>query len=327
MRTISALLLSSIALVAAGAASAAFAAVDTTPPTPVAPPAATANVLAFSPVTLDMGAMTAGQPKTLDLTITNTSGSPVTIESIKGGCGCTTVTDPPKGPIEPGASFTVQVTMDPGMKTGIALRKPVHVALTGGRVESMNIVATVKTVIKVTPEVVETLGKAGSSVPTVVLASVDGAPFRITGVTPSGAVDSAMGRDPSGSHEIAINLDAWTKAGRPATIVVSTDRPDAPSVAIPVTSAEAVSMFRLPAAPEDSARKAALESAQDSLIRDIDAGLSGSARSTQFRMRLHRATGMLFVHGSDSDIDAVRKAVSALPATSGVRESSPTPGI
>ena len=98
MRTISALLLSSIALVAAGAASAAFAAVDTTPPTPVAPPAATANVLAFSPVTLDMGAMTAGQPKTLDLTITNTSGSPVTIESIKGGCGCTKVTDPPDNP-------------------------------------------------------------------------------------------------------------------------------------------------------------------------------------------------------------------------------------
>ena len=326
MRTISALLLSSIALIAAGTASAASIA-DTTPLAPVAPVASTPNVLAFSPATLDMGEMTAGQPKTLELTITNTSGSPVTIESIKGGCGCTTVTDPPKGPIEPGASFTVQVTMDPGMKTGIALRKPVHVALTGGRVESMNIVATVKTVIKVTPEVVETLGKAGSSVPTVVLASVDGAPFRITGVTPSGAADGAMGRDPSGSHEIAINLDAWTKAGRPATIVVSTDRPDAPSVAIPVTSAEAVSMFRLPAAPEDSARKAALESAQDSLIRDIDAGLSGSARSTQFRMRLHRETGMLFVHGSDSDIDAVRKAVRALPATSGVRESSPTPGI
>lgn len=324
MRTISALLVFSIALVAAGTASAASAA-DTSP-APVAPPAATSTVLAFSPSTLDMGEMTAGQPKTLDLTITNTSGSPVTIESIKGGCGCTKVTDPPKEPIAPGASFTVQVTMDPGMKTGIALRKPVHVALTGGRVESMNIVATVKTVIKVTPEVVETLGKAGPSVPTVVLASVDGAAFRITGVTPSGTVDGAIGRDPSGSHEIAFNVDAWTKAGRPATIVIMTDRPDAPSVAIPVKAAEAVSMFRLPAAPEDSARKAALESAQDSLIRDIDAGLSGSTRSAQFRMRLHRETGMLFVHGSDGDLTAVRKAVRALPATSGVRESSPTPG-
>jgi hypothetical protein len=326
MRPIPALLLSSLAL-AAGTASAAAASTSATPPAPAVSPAVTPNALAFSPATLDMGEMTAGQPKTLDLTITNTSDTPVTIDSIKGGCGCTKVTDPPKGPIAPGASFTVQVTMDPGMKTGIALRKPVHVALAGGRVESMNIVATVKTVVAVTPEVIEAIGEAGSPETAVVLASVDGRPFRIIGATPPEAVDGVKGREPSASHEITVNLDGWRRAGRPATIVITTDRPDAPAVAVPVKSAEAVSMFRLPAAPEGSARKIALERAQDELIRDIDASLGSEGRSPQLRMRLHRESGMLFVHGSDGDIESVRAAVRALPAASDVRESVPAQGM
>jgi hypothetical protein len=43
-------------------------------------------------------------------------------------------------------------------------------------------------------------------------------------------------------------------------------------------------------------------------------------------MQLHRESGMLFVHGSADDIDAVRTAVKALPVDAGVRESRGEPG-
>ena len=36
---------------------------------------------------------------------------------------------PPKDPVAAGASFTVDVTMDPGTKPGVALVKPVHVTM------------------------------------------------------------------------------------------------------------------------------------------------------------------------------------------------------
>lgn len=327
MRPTTALLLSCITLIAASATAVPATAQNGSPPALVAPPKTATGTLSFSPVTLDMGEMTAGQPKTADLTITNTSDSPVTIESIKGGCGCTKVTEPPKGPIAPGGSVTVQVTMDPGLRTGIALRKPVHVTLVGGRVESMSIVATVKTVIRVDPEVVEAFGKDGKAMPTVVLSSVDAKPFQVTAAAPSGIIDLTKAQSPADRHELAVNVEAWARAGRPATILLSTDRADAPSVAVPVKSAEAVGMFRLPAAPEGDSHRASLESAQDAIIREIDAGLGAERRSPQLRIRLHRETGMLFVHGSELDLDAVRDAVRALPPASGVRESSPAPGM
>jgi hypothetical protein len=43
-------------------------------------------------------------------------------------------------------------------------------------------------------------------------------------------------------------------------------------------------------------------------------------------MKLHRETGMLFVHGTVAEVDAVREAVRTLPASAGIRESHPTAG-
>jgi hypothetical protein len=42
-------------------------------------------------------------------------------------------------------------------------------------------------------------------------------------------------------------------------------------------------------------------------------------------MRLHRETGMLFVHGTPEDLAATREAVRALPPSSAVRESGEAP--
>ena len=207
-----------------------------------APPAATApQLLSFSPAVLDLGEMTVATPKTATVTVTNASDRPVTIEGIKAGCGCTKVSDAPKGPVAPGATFTLDITLDPGKKGGIDLAKAVHFTLGGGTVETMQIKGRVK---------------------------------------------------------------ADENAGEPGPKVV---------------------MFRLPAAAAGDGRRGAAEAEQDALLASIDRGLAGSARSGEFRMRLHRESGMLFVHGSDEDIAAVRDSVRALPAGSQVRESAGTP--
>jgi hypothetical protein len=208
-------------------------------PAPAGAAAAAPRVLRFTPETIEYGEVEAGTPVTATLTITNISNAPVTVEAIKGGCGCTTVTAPPKQPVAPGASVTVSVTMDPGTKPGASLVKPVHVTLAGGEVQSMQIKAKVK--------------------------------------------------------------------------------------GTPVHPAETVTLFRLPA-PAGDADRANVEREQDRLIRAIDARVATDARSGQFRMRLHRESGMLFVHGDAADVDAVRVAVRTLPADAGVRESKGEPG-
>jgi hypothetical protein len=278
------------------------------------------TVLRYSPETLDLGEMTVGQPKSGTLTVTNAGAAPITIESMKGGCGCTKVSDPPKAPIAPGASFSVEITLDPGKKGGVELVKPVHTVLAGGRVETIHIKARVRAVVALTPAVIDASDPSIGSA-TISLKSVDGAAFKVTGAMPAGIVDLSKADAPAMRFDLSIDLAAWEKAGRPATVVLATDREGAREIIVPVKSAEAVVMFRLPSAASDAAERASVEATQDGIIRDIDERLVGTVRSERFRMRLHRESGMLFVHGSEGDLAAVRAAVAALPSTRAVRES------
>jgi hypothetical protein len=282
----------------------------------------TLSVLRFDPPTLDLGDMLAGQPRTAILEVTNAGDQPVTVASMKGGCGCTTLGAHPSDPIAPGGSFSVAVTVDPGMRTGIALRKPVHVKLADGRVETMYVVGRVKTIIAVTPDQIEAVGSVAGATARVTLESVDGEPFAVDGSTPAGLLASKRPDGAASRFEVEFDLEAWERAGRPPSIMLSTDRADARQLAVPVKFADAVAMFRLPAAAFGSTQE---ESRQDALLHAIDAKIPEGDRSAQFRMRLHRESGMLFVHGTASDLETVRSAVRSLPAASGVRESSPSP--
>lgn len=303
-----------------------------------AAPAARPSVLRFDPPTLDLGEMIAGQPKTASLTVTNTGTAEVTVRSMKGGCGCTRLTEPPKDAIAPGESFSVEVTVDPGMRTGIELRKPVHVVLADGTSQTMYVVGRVKTVILVDPQAIDVAAAIESSVSSpakavegsaqaaqVSIESVDRAPFRVTGSSPAGILTVLAGETPSTGFELVFDHEAWRKAGRPASVSLSTDRADAREIAIPIKASDAVAMFRLPRSKGIPKAATSADAAQDTLIRAIDAGLPRGGLSKQFRMRLHRESGMLFVHGTASDLDAVRAAVRALPASSDVRESQPLP--
>ena len=286
----------------------------------VAPAPSAAGVLRYEPANLDLGEMLLGSPKSMTLAITNASGAPIEIASIKGGCGCTTVSAPPAGPIAPGASFSVEITLDPGKKAGVELVKPLHVVLADGRIDTTQIRARVKVVVSVSPEAID-LSREPRSADSIVLESVDGAAFRILGATPAGVLRLPRSDEAAKRFELSLDRAAFEAAGRPSSILIATDRDGARELAVPVKAAEAVALFRLPPAAPDAADRTALEAAQDGIVRTIDEGLPSSSRSERFRMRLHRESGMLFVHGSESEVAAIRAAVRALPTSSGVRES------
>lgn len=97
-----------------------------------------------TPETLELGELTVGTPKTVQLTVTNNGKSDITVESMKAGCGCTKISDAPRTPIAPGASFTVDVTVDPGKKGGVDLSKTMTVVFVGGQTETITIKGRVK---------------------------------------------------------------------------------------------------------------------------------------------------------------------------------------
>ena len=292
---------------------------------PAAAPVAGSHVLRFSPEVLDLGELSASTPAHATVTVTNISSQAVTVKEIKAGCGCTKTSEAPKEPVAPGASFTVQLTMDPGKRTGLEFTKAVHVILADGWKETLQLKGRVKTVLRADPAVIDLGVAADGGTPTVTLNSVDGKDFTITSVVPEGMLGSGALRSAGGRGEFRIDLAAWERAGQPSSLVLTTDRADAPEVAVPVKVSEAVAMFRLPSAAESDPKRQDIWMAQDALINRIDAGLPASVRSEDFRMRLHRESGMLFVHGSVEELKAVRKAVKALPADSGVRESTGAP--
>lgn len=310
----------------AAAALTGLAVASTARPAAVASPGVVANAAAvrtlrFSPEVLDLGELTIGTPGKATMTVTNAGDAPVAIAAIKPACGCTKVSDAPKVAVAPGASFDIEVSLDPGKKPGLHLVRKVHVELADGSTESFEIVARVKTAVRIEPAVLEASSSIDPDRMTLSLASVDGTDFAVTGVVPAGVLSPADARSTRGSISLAVDSAAWEAAGRPTTIVLTTDRADAPELVVPVRSTDAAAMFRLPAAAGGVAVRARLEAQQDALIREIDALLGAASKSPQFRMRLHRESGMLFVHGTAQDLDAVRGAVAALPASHGVRES------
>ena len=68
-------------------------------------------VVRVTPSELDLGIGEAGKPKAGKLWLINTGSAPMLIESAKVACGCTTITRFDTGPLAPGASMLVELTM------------------------------------------------------------------------------------------------------------------------------------------------------------------------------------------------------------------------
>ena len=70
-------------------------------------------VITFEKDVVDFGTVTQGSEQVRTFNFTNTGTAPLIISSIKGQCGCTTISDSwPKEAIAPGGTGSFQVTYD-----------------------------------------------------------------------------------------------------------------------------------------------------------------------------------------------------------------------
>lgn len=194
--------------------------VDPAPPT----------VLVFDPPSVEFGAMYVGKTRHATVRVTNSSDVPVLISRTIPGCSCTKATDPPKEPLAPGASFTIDVSLDGGDFGGAKLRKVVNFLIEGRPTEFLWLHGDVQKVISVSPQVLDVRSAADSEAPKVTLESARFLEFKVLGVEPAGV--ATFGTEPSTTHELAIAMGALKAAGMPTKLTVVTDHPDADRIVV-----------------------------------------------------------------------------------------------
>lgn len=183
------------------------------------------TVLAFDPPSVEFGSMYVGKTRHASVKVTNTSDAPVTISRTIPGCPCTKASDPPKDPLAPGASFTIDVSLDGGDYGGAKLRKVVNFLIEGRPTEFLWLHGEVQKVIAVTPQVLDVRTATDADRPKVTLESARFVDFTVLGVEPAGI--ATFGKDPSTEHELTIDVNALRAAGMPTKLTVTTDHPDA----------------------------------------------------------------------------------------------------
>ena len=167
--------------------------------------------------------MTADVAKTGTVRIVNTSDSPVTITKAVPGCGCTTL-GWPKEPIAPGASADVDITLKPGPKQGVTLRKRVTFQLDGQPSQILQVQGNVAEYVSVKPDILPARVEEEPLSSDIVLASVDGTPFTITSTNPD--VMSGLSTEPALVQTVQLDWAAWEEAGRPVKVAFMLDHPE-----------------------------------------------------------------------------------------------------
>jgi ankyrin repeat protein len=210
-------------------------------------PSNAVQVIKFSPDPLDLGEMSAGIAKTGTVTLVNNSSEPITITKAIPGCGCTTL-GWPKDPIAPGESADVDITLKPGPKQGIRLKKRVTFQIEGHPSQILSVEGDVAAYVTIKPDIVSARADDAELSEDIVLASADGTPFMVTAIEPAVVLDA----DSESSLEHTMHLDwgAWEAAGRPVKITFKTDHPKASQVTALVKRRS--NAPKLPNAPDNS---------------------------------------------------------------------------
>jgi hypothetical protein len=198
---------------------------------PVRPATAPASVLAVEPPLIDFGRVSPGSRHPARFLLRNLSGAPLTVARATPSCKCTDVSDVVGKTIAPGAAIELTATLavpgSPGQKDAEVL-----VALQGvPGVARARMQADVTMPVRVEPAYVDAL--KGAQEGEIRVASVDGAPFRITSA--GGKAPSFVGFDPAADAPRAEYRIRWRTPdlGAPAIPqwwVVDTDRADCPQV-------------------------------------------------------------------------------------------------
>ncbi|HLG02089.1 MAG TPA: DUF1573 domain-containing protein [Bacteroidia bacterium] len=82
-----------------------------------------AAVITFEAELIDFGTVQQGSEQVRTFEFTNAGKSPLVISAIKGQCGCTTIPNWSKEPIEPGGKGSFQVKYDTSIRTGLFDKK------------------------------------------------------------------------------------------------------------------------------------------------------------------------------------------------------------
>lgn len=198
--------------------------------------AAARSQLRFDPPELDFGDMTADVAMTKIVKICNDGTTPITVIKAIPGCGCTTPSWP-KDPIQPGQCGEAEITLRPGSKQGIDLRKQVTFQLDGYAPAVLVLKGKVAEYVKVMPDLVEAPApdateEEAAKMGVIKLNAVDGTAFRILSVNPPIVKD--LGSDAKLDHELKIDWITWKDSGRSPKLAITTDHPKAPSLTVMV---------------------------------------------------------------------------------------------
>jgi ankyrin repeat protein len=187
----------------------------------------TEGPIKFSPDPLDLGEMTAGVAKTGTVTLMNNSSEAVTITKAIPGCGCTTL-GWPKDPIPPGGSADIDITLKPGPKQGVRLKKRVTFQIEGHPSQVLNVEGDVAAYVTIKPDIISARLDDDSLSEDIVLESADGTAFMVTGIEPPVVLDAD--KETALKHTMHLDWEAWEEAGRPVKIAFKTDHPKASQV-------------------------------------------------------------------------------------------------
>ena len=213
-----------------------------TPPPPMA--AAPGAAVSVEPPLIDFGRVAPGSRHPARFMLRNVSGSPVTVARAMPSCKCTDVSDVVGRTIAPGEAIELTATLavpgSPGQKDAEVL-----IALQGvPGVARARMQADVTMPVRVEPAYVDAL--KGVQEGEVRVASVDGAPFRVTAA--GGRAPAFVGFDPSVDAPRAEYRLRWRtqELGSPAIPqwwVVDTDRADCPQVPLRIRHESTGSRF------------------------------------------------------------------------------------
>ncbi|MCA9311344.1 MAG: DUF1573 domain-containing protein [Phycisphaerales bacterium] len=201
--------------------------------TPASLPSA-APLLKFEPAALDLGMLDPEKTVKAKGTITNISDQPVTLSKVQPSCACTDVRVP-SGTLQPGESVEFDLDFTPKSGTGIK-RAAVRFYVDGAIAPAeFAIMGEVSLPVRVIPPQIDA---RNSMTGTLVVQSLDGAPFRILNVAGM-APHFLNGYDPvtdgpSARYLLQWDLSMYDPETMPWWWVIETDRADAPVVDVRV---------------------------------------------------------------------------------------------
>jgi ankyrin repeat protein len=272
--------------------------------------------IVFEPSVLDLGEMQADVPKAGVIKLRNVSSKPVKVLKAIPGCGCTTV-GAPQDPIEPGAAAEIEITMKPGPKPGVNMRKSVTFQLEGYSPIVLTVQGDVAAYVTIEPDVIAAPKGGETTEQKVVLRSVDGQSFTITGANPP--IVANMPTQAALEHTLEIDWGKWEAQGRAMKLSVDTSHPKAPSLSVmikrPLVLEGAPSAPTAPSAPAakpaselvtasqrgDVARVRELLAAGGN-ANDVDADTGRSA--LHFAARENRSEVVVILLDSKADINS-----------------------